>query len=154
NAAERVMTIPVLRKRYPEVPILFTGGSGLARQQQYKEADVVRQWLALIGITEQVYFEGRSRNTFENAIYADEVFDKSKGTYLLVTSAFHVPRSVAVFQAQGWSIAPYGVDYRVDQVSAPRSLWLNLSTLSIGVHEWLGLIAYRLSHRTSTFFPH
>ena len=151
--AERIMTIPVLRQRYPDTPILFTGGSGSAREQQYKESEVVKHWLNSIGLSTQLYFEGRSRNTFENALYAEDVFDKTEGRYLLVTSAYHMPRSFAVFSAQGWKIQPYAVDYRVDKISASRSLWVNLRELSVAVHEWLGLAVYRLTDRTDTLFP-
>jgi len=70
---------------------------------------------------------------------------------LLVTSAFHMPRSMGVFCAAGWTdITPYPVDHRTGAFSA-RSGWAfaaNLEDLNVGVKEWVGLLAYRLTGRT------
>jgi uncharacterized SAM-binding protein YcdF (DUF218 family) len=100
---------------------------------------------------EALLLESRSRTTYENAIYTRELPGMdAKRPWLLMTSAWHMPRSLATFQKAGWNVTPYPVDFRTGG-STP---WTNYS-LSNGaqqwellLHEWLGLAAYRLSGRT------
>ena len=82
--------------------------------------------------------------------------EKGPGPWILVTSAFHMPRSVGVYRQQGINIIPYPVDFKtIKEVS------FNLSTSPISglvrfdfsLHEWLGLSAYYLTGKTSHFFP-
>ncbi len=153
SSAERVLVIPALAKRYPEIPIVITGGSSSILYQNYRGADVVAQWAEQIGIRERLIVERDARNTFENALYSAEVVDKTKGPWLLVTSAFHMPRSVGIFRQQGWDVEPYPVDYRVSTNQPAVQFWRNMRDLSIGVREWIGLIAYYLSGKTSQLLP-
>ncbi|BBB24989.1 YdcF family protein [Amphritea japonica] len=160
-AAERDMAILPLMQRYADAPIILTGGSGSVRKPEFRGADVLQSWLQGQQLGNRVIFERDSRNTFENAIYSQGVlpsgveFNDPRG-WLLVTSAFHMPRSVGIFRNQGWHVIPYPVDY----YSLPASfdswradLGKNLHELSIGAREWLGLGAYYLTDKTDEFFP-
>lgn len=152
-AAERVMVLPVLAKRYPNAPIVITGGSGSVLYPQHRGADVVAQWAEQIGFRERLIVERQARNTFENAVYTGELVDKGSGQWLLVTSAFHMPRAVGIFRKQGWDIAPYAVDYRVSGNQLSFQFWRNMRDLSTAVREWIGLLAYYLTGKTDQLLP-
>ncbi|WP_290698017.1 YdcF family protein [Amphritea sp.] len=160
-AAERDMAILPLMQRYADVPIILTGGSGSVRKPEFRGADVLQSWLQGQQLDHRVIFERDSRNTFENAIYSQGVlpagieFNDSRG-WLLVTSAYHMPRSVGIFRAQGWNVIPYPVDYYSMPAgfnSVRADLGKNLHELSIGVREWVGLGAYFLTDKTDQLFP-
>lgn len=160
-AAERDMSILPLIRKYQDVPVVLTGGSGSVRKPEYRGADVLQQWLAAQGLEEQVIYERNSRNTFENAIYTQESVPQgsdiadSRG-WLLVTSAFHIPRSVGIFEKQGWNVIPYPVDYYSKPLTLDNwraDLGRNLFELGIGTREWIGLTAYFLTDKTNTLFP-
>ena len=153
SSAERVTVIPVLARHYPAVPIVITGGSSSVLYPQYRGADVVAQWANQIGLTSRLIVERRARNTFENAVYTGELVDKSSGRWLLVTSAFHMPRSVGIFRQQGWDVVPYAVDYRVSDNTFSVQFWLNMRDLSTAVREWIGLLAYYLTGKTDQLLP-
>lgn len=153
SAAERVMVIPVLMQRYPGVPFVITGGSSSINDQTYRGADVVEQWLQSLGLAERLIVERESRNTFENAIYTADHIDPEAGQWLLVTSAFHMPRAVAVFRKQGWDVLPYAVDYRVSSDRPAIQFWRNMRDFSIAVREWVGIVTYYLTDKTDQLLP-
>jgi uncharacterized SAM-binding protein YcdF (DUF218 family) len=103
-------------------------------------------------------FEAKSRNTFENALFTRDLVKPKPGeTWLLVTSAWHMPRSVGIFRRAGFPVLPYPVAYRTfgderDFQMSPPTLD-KLSALETGVREWTGLLAYRLSGKTDALFP-
>jgi uncharacterized SAM-binding protein YcdF (DUF218 family) len=103
-------------------------------------------------------FEAKSRNTFENAVFTrDLVKPKAGETWLLVTSAWHMPRSVGIFRRAGFPVIPYPVAYRTfgDERDFRMSVPTldKLSALELGVREWIGLLAYWLSGKTNALFP-
>lgn len=158
DAAERLTAFVDLANRYPAARLVFTGGSGSLLQQEHKEADVVDEVFFQLGyVNHPVQFEGESRNTYENAVNSKQLVHPVPGeTWLLVTSAFHMPRSVGVFCAQQWPVLPYPVDH----ISRRGQLWrvefdvLNhLNKLDTALREWLGLAAYRFSGKTSSLLP-
>lgn len=154
EGAERLMVLPALMQQYPDLPVIFTGGSGSMLQQAFKGGDVVQQWLQEQGLEDRVLIERQSRNTRENAILSgDLVPDQSTGPWLLVTSAFHMPRSVGVFQKAGWQVVAYPVDYRSTSDRIRPLMNQNMADLNTAVREWVGLLAYYLSGYTDTFFP-
>lgn len=156
-AAERVMVIPVLAKRFPEAQIIFTGGSGSLLRQEFKGADAVATYVADLGLSDRVMFESNSRNTHENALFSAKILSGvPTGDWLLVTSAFHMPRSVGIFRQQGWRVIPYPVDHyslTSDGLRLDPRLWQNLRDLNIAMREWIGLIVYYYTGKTDALLP-
>ncbi len=158
GAAER-MTEPVaLLRRHPEAKLIFTGGQGALIHGGLTEADVARQlWLSLGVPADRMLFETEARNTHENAVLTYRLLDPKPGqTWLLVTSASHMPRSVGVFRKAGWQVVPWPVNYRTGHSLASwfdGSLPVRLQEFEWGVREWLGLVSYWLMGRTSALFP-
>jgi uncharacterized SAM-binding protein YcdF (DUF218 family) len=156
--SERLVAFVMLARRYPNARLIFAGGSGSMRPGRLREADVVKRVFADIGFAdERVIFEARSRNTFENAIFThDLVRPVASERWLLVTSAFHMPRAVGCFRQAGWKVTAYPAGYRTSGRSG-FNLSLNvgqrLRSLDLAVHEWIGLFAYRILGRTSALLP-
>jgi len=161
EGGDRYIELLALAQRYPELPIIFSGGSGNVTQQGFGGADALQPLLQQLGLGERVLLERRSRNTYENALLSRPLAEPigaahGDAPWLLVTSAFHMPRSVGIFEAQGWRVQPYPVDYR--SLPPTRQRWFfsladNLQQLTLGVREWLGLIAYRLTGKTQRLLP-
>ena len=160
NAAASRMTAAVaLALRYPSARLVFTGGSADVRQVGRDEAEGARRlWLSL-GVPEQrMSFESKSRNTFENAVFTRELVKPQPGEeWLLVTSAWHMPRSVSIFRQADFPVTAYPVDYRSFGDARDWKLSFNalesLEKLDTALHEWAGLIAYRLTGKTDALFP-
>lgn len=155
---ERLTVFVALAHRYPEARLAYTGGSASLFRPDLKEVPVARRFFAEMGLDPvRVAFEDRARNTHENAVFAHALLRPGPGeTWVLITSAMHMPRAVGAFRKAGWHVLPYPVDY----VTAGRggfSLRLSLSTglagLSAAVKEWTGLVAYYLLGRTGSLFP-
>ena len=143
---------------YPEARALFTGGSGTLFNQQYKEADIIDEFFAGLGYSgEKLLFENESRNTYENALFGKKLIQPKFGeNWILITSAFHMPRSMGSFCRQGWPLIPYPVDHGSQKGNLLRvdfDFRGNLSGLSTAIHEWVGLLAYYLTDKTSRLFP-
>lgn len=156
--AERITEFIQLAMRYPEARLVFTGGSGQLLRPKPKEADVALELIARLGIDpERLEIENRSRNTHENVVFSKEMIDPKPGeTWLLITSAFHMPRSVGCFRQAGWPVLPYPVDFKLTGegvLAPPFSLGGGLERFSTALHEWLGLTFYRLTGRTDTWWP-
>lgn len=160
EAGERVIAFADLARRYPQARLVFVGGSGaLFPDGKGKEAAMMRQSLSVLGIApERVEFEELSRNTAENAAFAARLVKPKPGErWLLVTSAFHMPRAMGCFRAVGFPVVAYPVDYRTVGPEALEDTFSRaasgLDFTDVGVKEWVGLVAYYLSGKTRTLFP-
>ena len=158
DAAERMIEFAALARRYPAAKLVFTGGSGDLLRQDLREAEVARMVFDGLGLeTGTVLLEGSSRNTFENAVFSRDLAQPRPGeTWLLVTSARHMPRSVGIFRHLGWPVVAYPTDYLTRPavtLGLPPGLVEGLIQLNHGVREWIGLVAYRLMDRTDSLFP-
>lgn len=156
--AERMTAFAALARRYPEARLIFTGGSGRLLDTAPREADYARRLMADLGLeASRVTYERQSRNTMENARLTWEIAaPRPDERWLLVTSAFHMPRSVGAFRRAGWRVMPYPVDYLGDgpgEAGLGFDLAGNLRLLSIALHEWIGLAAYRGLGWTDSLFP-
>lgn len=158
GAADRLFAFAELAARYPEAKLIYSAGSGSLTRQDVKEADFVTPLLARLGVpTDRILLENRSRNTHENAVFSRQLAGADAAeTWILVTSAFHMPRAVGTFRKAGWSVLPYPTDFQFDPASS-AGFGLNpmagLRQLSAASHEWIGLLAYRLSGRSDAVFP-
>ena len=158
DAAERDLTFMALARQYPAAKLIFTGGSGSLTKQEYKAADVAKKLFTQQGFdVARVIFEKDSRNTFENASYSYKLaLPKVSENWILITTAWHMPRSVGIFCKVNWPVIPYPVDHQTTKGNLFRisfGLLNNLVTLQTAIKEWLGLLAYRVSGKTPGLLP-
>jgi uncharacterized SAM-binding protein YcdF (DUF218 family) len=159
SSAERMTTAAVLARRFPDAKIVLSGGNANPFHPLSTEAEVGRQLLEGLGVAAgRIVMEDRSRNTYENAIFTREtVHPKAGEQWLLVTSAYHMPRAMGVFRAAGFAVEAYPVDWRTRGWIDARRPFLTLSgglgRFDTAAHEWIGLVSYRLAGRTNTWFP-
>ena len=149
GAAERMVALLELARQYPQARLAFTGGTASLLYPDEKESAFVPDLLRRNGIDPaRLVLESESRNTRENAVFSKRLLQPRPGErWLLVTSAWHVPRAVGCFEAVGWPVTPYPVDAKVGPARIGLTRWLPLSNLlmaELGLREWIGLIAYRL----------
>lgn len=155
-SGERFLATIALARLYPEAAVVFTGGSGWFSAGALSGADVAERIFRDSGIDpERMILEGLSRNTWQNAVMTLPLMeDLGDGPILLVTSAYHMPRSVGVFCAAGWDrLIAYPVDFRVGPTFQDPGWWFarNLEELNVGAKEWVGLLAYRLTGRAAAY---
>ncbi|MDA8231522.1 MAG: YdcF family protein [Magnetospirillum sp.] len=158
SAAERMTTFAALARRYPDARLVFSGGSNLLEQRALREADVARTLLADLGVdVGRVVFERNSRNTYENAVFSKELVHPGRGeTWILVTSAAHMPRAAGVFRRIGWPVLPWPTAYKTSgewHWAHGLDLAGGLDKVDGAAHEWAGLAYYRLLGRTDRLFP-
>ncbi len=157
--AERITAAAELARRYPNARIVFSGGSGSLRFDAPAEAPIAVKELEALGVAhDRITADEQSRNTIENAVFSRLIAQPKPGEHwLLVTSAFHMPRAIAAFRAAGFPVEAYPVDWRtrgpIDATQPFASLTTGLSITDYATHEWVGLLAYRLTGRTSELFP-
>lgn len=150
EGAERYTAGLELARRFPQARVLFAGGSGNLRDLaggSMSEASVAHAFFREQGLDPaRLLLEQESRNTSENARNSFVLAKPQAGqTWVLVTSAFHMPRALHTFTQTGWiGLVPYPVDYRsgnfIDGIG--WELAENLQVLNIAVKEYLGLLVY------------
>jgi uncharacterized SAM-binding protein YcdF (DUF218 family) len=158
DAVARVLGAIALARRHPEAKLALVSGEGGFFPVGYSEAQATLGFVTDEGIPPaRVILEDKSRSTHENAVYAKEVFRPAPGEiWVLVTSAYHMPRAMGAFTAAGWHVIPYPVDYKIDPgtgLHANFSLVDGLSVSSLAGKEWVGLVGYRLMGWTRELFP-
>ncbi|AWN51241.1 YdcF family protein [Methylobacterium sp. 17Sr1-1] len=158
EAGERLVALGDLARRYPQATLVFAGGSGrLTGDGGVSESRILRRHAASLGVApERITYDEKSRNTHENAVFSAELAKPKPGErWLLVTSAWHMPRAMGCFRRAGYTVTAYPVDYR----TAPRRNSIHatagdgLFEVDIAVREWLGLVAYWASGYTEAVFP-
>lgn len=154
--SERALAFMRLARQYPDARLVFTGGLGSKLDKQFQEADVAAQLFEEQGLeVGAIQFERHSRNTYENALLSKALVKPKKGEkWLLITSASHMPRAVGVFCRVGWPVIPYPVDHWTVPsrlTSIGFAFGENLEQLTYAVREWLGLSAYYLTGKTTSW---
>jgi uncharacterized SAM-binding protein YcdF (DUF218 family) len=158
-AADRVIETLKLARLYPQAKILVSGGNGSLVRDEMPDADIAPKLFAAMGIpADRLILEDRSRNTYQNAVFSKELAKPKPGdTWVLVTSAFHMPRSVGIFRKAGFPVIPWPSDYRTlgneefgFSHGDPQS---SAGMLSLALHEWVGLLGYRMTGRIGALFP-
>ena len=132
--------------------IIVLGGDSL------EAAEARDFWIGLGIAPERIATETKSRNTDENARFSAEILRPTPDqNWLLVTSAFHMPRSMGLFRKAGFHVTAYPVDYRNFGDARDWSPWVfrltELSLSDLAIHEWLGLASYRASGKIDALFP-
>ncbi len=159
KAAERVTAAAALARRYPQARIVYSGGSNALFFRSGSEAvSAVRIFESLGVRPERIIAEEQSRNTVENAVFSRLLAMPQPGErWLLVTSAYHMPRAIGVFRAAGFPVEAYPVDWRTrgpgDALRTFESLGRGIERSDTAAHEWVGLLIYWLTGRIDTIFP-
>ena len=159
EAAERLTETAALARRFPDAKIVLTSGAIEIVSKPSVGADAMEVVLRDLGIGEgRLLLEREARDTWENAAKSKALAGPKPGErWLLVTSAWHMPRAIGAFRKAGFAVEPWPVDYRTvgwsDALRPMESPAEGLRRLDLAVHEWLGLMAYRLTGRSDEVFP-
>jgi len=161
DGGERIPQAAILARRYPEARIVFSGGNGslFGDDDDDPEAHEAEKLLVALGVDPaRVTLENHSRNTDENARFTAALVHPQPGQrWLLVTSAFHMPRAMGLFEKAGFDVVAYPVGFQTLGPGQPF-LWSlnaaeNLRTFAIAAKEWIGLAVYRATGRIDRLFP-
>lgn len=150
-SAERMTAAFALWRQNPQFKLVFTGGEGELFGTGPSEAQRARNFFTSMGMPEQALtLEDRSRTTYDNAVFTRNLpgVDPSK-RWLLITSAWHMPRSMGVFVKAGWNVTPYPVDHRTGGLTplTNYSLRDGAERWELLLHECIGIAAYRVAGR-------
>lgn len=159
SSGDRMVETAILARRFPQAKVVVSGGNGSLFLDGEGDADTAPRLLGPLGVSaDRLVLEDKSRNTYENAVFSRKLVEPKPGeTWLLVTSAFHMPRAKALFDKAGFPTVPWPVDYRT---SGKEGVGLfrdnaadSLENTTMAIREWIGLFAYWLSGRIDRPFP-
>jgi uncharacterized SAM-binding protein YcdF (DUF218 family) len=163
EAGERMLEAVALARKFPDAKIAFTGGDAGIFYKSDTEAEGAAALLFSMGVApERLILESKSRDTYENAEFLkaelERLGDLGPGKrWVLITSAFHMPRAMGAFRKAGLELDAWPVDYRtrgpVDLTRAFDKVSEGLRRVDAASREWVGLLSYWLSGRTDSLFP-
>lgn len=156
--AGRILAIGKLARAYPNARIVYSGGDANLSAGGEAETSALPPLLDSLGVPrDRVIMEGRSRNTEENAVFTKDLVKPKPGErWLVVTSAWHMPRAIGCFRRIGFAVEAYPVSWRTGkQVSLGPSVVFGygLAATDFAAHEWIGLVAYWITGRTNELLP-
>ncbi|UFW47117.1 MULTISPECIES: YdcF family protein [Bradyrhizobium] len=155
---DRLITGATLARRYPNARVIYSGGSPELWPNDLREADYALKILSDLGVpTKRIEVEGKSRNTSENAAFSRTLASPAPGDrWLLVTSAYHMPRAVGLFRKAGFPVEPVPTGW----LTAAHTAWLDLGNFApsmllvhIASREWIGLAVNRVLDKTDALLP-
>ena len=158
EAAERMTEAVALARRFPEARVVFTGGSANLLTKGLPEAATMGQLLEALGVAkERTSLESRSRDTYENAVFTKRLVNPGASErWLLITSAWHMPRAIGCFRAAGFAVEPWPVDYRTGgriEFWPKSGVPEGLRQMDFIMREYAGLVMYYLTGRTGDLLP-
>ena len=160
EAGERILEAAELVQRFPDIPVIYSGGSNAIWDEKNSEARMVRKFiLPVVKLDpDKVRFETRARNTYENATEVRNIIGEPLGDpWFLVTSAYHMPRSMGVFRKAGFNVIPWSTDYRTrgagDRFRPFAKFSEGVKRVDTAMREWIGLLAYYITGKTETLLP-
>lgn len=159
SSGDRFVEAAVLARRYPDARLVVAGGSGAVFLTGEGDGQTAPRLLRALGVAkERLVLEKRSRDTYENAVETKRLVTPRPGeTWLLVTSAFHMPRAIGTFRAVDFAVEAWPADYRTAGTERPGLAADNaidsLENTTVALREWLALAAYRFTGRTGTLLP-
>ena len=157
EAGERYLAALALAHAYPQARVMFAGGAATLSGGTGRNARMSARIFEEAGIASaRIVLENSSRNTAENAANALALRPPGTeaGPWLLVTSAWHMPRALGTFCAAGWEgLVPWPTDFRSGPLELGFNFALHLRELNTAAKEWVGLLGYRATGRTDTLLP-
>ncbi|MGH6865191.1 MAG: YdcF family protein [Methyloceanibacter sp.] len=163
EAGERMLEGALLAQRFPEAKIAFSGGDAGILYTSDSEAAGAAALLTQLGVArDRLILESGARDTYENAAFLKKELEASGDLapakrWLLITSAYHMPRSMGAFRKAGFDVEPWPVDYRTrgraDLTRPFDKVSEGLRRVDVASREWIGLLAYWLTGRTDALFP-
>ena len=159
SAADRILAAAALARRFPDARVIFSGGSANLIGNDAREADYAATLFESLGIAKaRLMMERGSRNTQENAEFSKALATPKSGErWLLVTSAFHMPRAIGLFRKAGFTVEACPVDWRIggraDLLSFSVVAGEGLGRTDLGLREWIGLLSYWLTGKIDQPFP-
>ena len=151
NSSERLTKALEIYKKNPKLLILFSGVSRELKPQSWSEPDMAKKFFLDQGVKlDNLIFENQSINTYENIKYSKDIIANHKGTWGLITSANHMPRSFYAFKKQGLILEPISVDYKT---GTSKIFWINFDISSglinwrIIFHELIGIGYYKVTNK-------
>jgi len=152
SGVDRVMQAIELYKSGKIKKIILVGGSGLVMMQDPKESAIISRLLLKMAIPpEDIITENDSRNTYENAVNITALLKPqyASGKFLLITSGYHMRRSLGCFEKTNLAVVPFSVDERSGRgIYTPDKLFIPqaeaLEAWDLLIHEWVGYITYKL----------
>jgi uncharacterized SAM-binding protein YcdF (DUF218 family) len=163
EAGERIVEAVVLSRKFPEAKIAFSGGDAGILYKSDAEATGAAALLTAMGVArERLILEGGSRDTYENAANLKAKLDMlgllgPDKRWVMITSAYHMPRAMGSFREAGFEVEAWPVDYRTrgktDLTRPFDKVSEGLRRVDVAAREWVGLLAYRLAGRSDSLFP-
>jgi uncharacterized SAM-binding protein YcdF (DUF218 family) len=151
SSSERLTKALEIYKKNSKVLILFSGFSGELNPEGWNESEMARKFFIDQGVrSDNLIFENKSRNTFENIKFSKDIIGNYKGTWGLITSASHMPRSYFAFKKQGLVLEPISVDYKtgIGKIFLLNfSIQKGLNHWSLIFHEISGFIYYKITNK-------
>lgn len=159
EASDRLLEAVLLLHAHPEAKLVLSGAWATLLPNDVDATASVVDFLTRSGIPRsRIVSEPRSRNTYENAVFSRRLLSPTPADrYVVVTSAYHMPRAIGAFRAAGMSVIGWPSDYRTrgwSDASSPFQFAIQgLERVDLAIREWLGLLAYWLSGRATALFP-
>jgi uncharacterized SAM-binding protein YcdF (DUF218 family) len=159
SGGDRFIEAAVLARRFPNAKIIVSGGTGALILEGERDADTAPKLFAALGIApNRLTLERESRNTYENVLFTRKLVTPGPDeNWLLVTSAFHMPRSMGLFRKAAFNVLPWPVDYRTSGEEGIGFMRDNpadaLQATTIAIREWCALVAYKFVGRIDSVFP-
>jgi len=158
-SAPRYIAFASLARQYPDAKLVFLGSTNAMNpDNEITNRKIAKQVLSGLGLSaEKVIYEDKSRNTNENALFGSIIVKpRPEQRWILVTSAYHMPRAVATFRKAGWNIVPSPTDFRTTgEMSFMPSFEFggHLRALNLAIHEYMGLLVYRIMEWSGEVWP-
>jgi uncharacterized SAM-binding protein YcdF (DUF218 family) len=153
RAMARLVSAYALARQYPGAKVVFSGGSGELSDQTFSESVAARDILLALGLSpSRLILEGKSRNTWENLSFSKKLVQPKPGeSWVLATSAFHMPRAMGIAKKVGWPMLPWPTDYRTTRETRYHfgDVIGNLEMTDMAVREYIGLLSYRASGKSA-----
>jgi len=155
---DRLVEFLRLARLRPQARLVVTGGIGSLDRSRPPEAPWIAEYMVALGVPRgRILVETEARNTAENARFTKAMVQPAAGErWAVVTSAYHMPRSIGCFRGAGWEVLAAPSIPRVEERELwepPLRLHRDLERIGTAMHEYVGLLAYRLNGYVPEVWP-